>query len=512
MAQTSIRQAILGVSGVILFSKLLGFLREMVVAARFGTSREYDIFLIAVAAPVFFTVVVINATNFLIIPFLSRRMSEKSEGGWKSFWSLFSSFLPIVAGLTVIIMITAPALVKIVSPSLSGETLRQGIQYCRIFSLMLMLGFLESFLRSALNVKKEFAYPAFGIIIFNIVATAAIYFFSGKLSVIAILIGFLAGTLCQILFLFLRLLKFDILEHFHFRFFNNDVKQLFTLGGMVIIVELLSGPYFLIDRYFASDLASGVISALNYCGLLIMIPVSIAGSAIATVTFPYLSDRINNNRGADFARLLHQTIRLSLVIGLPCTIFYMAFSRELVAGVFLRGAFDLNSLKITSDVLLFLAPCVIFHFLYTIFMQSCYACGKQKYVMMIIIVALVLKFVLTGLFKSLLDYPGIPLASAILEMLTVAMLAFVLTREGRIIGVRKLLTTSLKVMVASFPIIVMAIFYRNLPDFSLGMNLVSRLRVIPAGVIGLIFFAAIAYWLKVEEVHSFVNYLRKGWR
>jgi putative peptidoglycan lipid II flippase len=507
--EARIRQAIIGVSGIAILSKLLGFLREMVIAERFGTSRQYDILLIGIAAPIFFNLVLVNATNFLVVPFLSKKMSQDSNSGWRSFWSLANSFLIIVILLVLAIIAAAPLLVKIVGPSLAGDSLQNGILYCRIISLLVLLGFLESFFRSALNVKKEFVYPATGTIILNVIAISIIYLFSGSMSVMAILIGLLVGSFCQVLFLFLKLLGFKVSRHFHMTLFDADARGLLAVGGMIIIVELISRTYFLIDRFYASDLAPGVVSALNYGSLLVMLPVSVAGLAIANVTFPYLSDRLHGDQPGRFAELLRSTIQLSLVVGVPCGIFYLFFAHELTAAVFLRGAFDLDSLAMTSRLLIFLVPHLVSLFLYSILIQACYASGRQKYVLVIAVAAVILKFIMTGIFKELLNYSGIALATSVVEVLTLGLLMMVLARDNQIVGVRTHLVTLGKVVLASLPMMAIGIYYLSLPDFVVGMNLIRKMRVVPAFIFSAIGFVMIGYMIRIPEVRDFIDNARR---
>ncbi len=481
----------------------------MVIAERFGTSHQYDILLIGIAAPIFFNLVLVNATNFLTVPLLSRKMSSGAEAeGWRSFWSLFNSLLAIVALIVVSVIIAAPWLVKAVAPTLESEAWREGVYYCRLISALILLGFLESFLRSALNIKKDFIFPATGTIILNIIAIAAIYALSAKMSVLAILLGLVIGTLVQDCYLFFRLMGFNILKYFHLEFFPEDIRHAFASAGIIVMVELLSRTYFLIDRYFASEMVSGVVSALNYCSLLVMLPVSIAAFAISSVTFPYMSDHAGENREKDFANLLHSTLRLSLLIGIPSGIFYLLFARDLTAAVFFRGAFDAVSLAMTSRLLVLLAPYLICLFLYTILMQACYAAGKQKAVLIITVISIVIKIVSTALFAHWFDYPGIALSTTITSATTVILMVVVLSRGHRITNISDLFSGIAKILLASLPIAILGYFYGPSAEFERGMSLLVRFRIIPAMLISLVGFVTIAYFIDLREVRELINKMR----
>jgi len=506
----AIRQAIIGVSGIAILSKLVGFLREMVTAERFGTSHEYDIFLLAISAPVFFQLVAMRATNFLTVPIISKMNSSTDDGAIKrNIWSMFNSLFSIVTLLLIAVFLAAPYLVKLIAPDLTAENLTLGIYYCRTFSLTIFLSFLESFLRSVLNVKKSFAYPAMGIIILNVVIILSIYLFSGKISVSAIMLGTICGMALQVIFLLIKLWDIKVLKHFNLNIFSSQVKQALTVGSVIVCVELLMATFFLIDRYFASDLGEGVVSAIKYAGVLVNLPGNVIGFAIAAVTFPYLSERAGTERFNEFSSLLHSSLSLALIIGIPTGIFFFVFSSEIIAAVFLRGAFDMTSLVMTSRILKMYAPHLICLFLYAILIQACYSSGRQKIVFWITLLAVFLKLFLTWFFKIIFDYPGIAMASSTVHIIIVLLMIMSLTGGNLLDNLKKLMTTIIRVIIASTPIIIISLFIGELPGLSGHPTFLLKMRVVPIAVISILLFVGISYIISISEVKSFIKGLRK---
>ncbi len=505
-AGISIRHAIFGVSGVVIASKLLGFLREMVIAERFGTSLEYDIYLIAVAAPIFFNVVIVRSVNFLIVPYLSRKLAgNTNENDWRSIWSVFNSLIFIVVLAIGAVLLLAPYMVRLIGSDLTGETFKTAVFYCRAISVLLLLSFLESFLRSALNVKKKFVYPALGTVILNITAIIIIYLFSQDISVGAILAGILTGTFIQVLFLLVRLFDIKLFKYFNFNIFSDESKRALTIGGAIVGVELLTSTYFIIDRYFAADLQTGVVSALNYCSFLVMLPVSVIGITIASVTFPYLSERAGPGQARSFSALMRSTILISLAVGVPVAIFYLFFAKELTAAVFLRGAFDLQSLEMTSKILVTLTPQLASLFLFTILIQACYAIQRQRIVFYTALMAVALKILLTWLFRDIFGYPGIGLATSAAYIYSVLVLIVFLARARILVGFGNFLVVILKLVIASVPIYFIGQYYQNMEDFKTGMEFLSKMRIIPAALISGAVFTIIAYLLKIKPIHETIN-------
>lgn len=499
----SIRQAIFGVSGVVLISKFSGFIREMVIAERFGTTSEYDVFLIAIAVPIFFNVVVVRSVNFLSVPFLTRQLSETDKiAGKRNIWSVYNSNLMVVITICLAVIALAPQLVRLISENLSATEFSQGVIYCRLATLLILLSYHESFLRSALNVKKHFAYPIAGIIINNVVIITLIYIFSGRLSVGAILLGLLTGVLVQNIFLLLRLWNVRFFGFFNLKLFNKTVRHTLSAGATIITIEMLMRAFFIIDRYYAADMTAGVVSALNYCSLLVMLPVSVVGYAIAAVTFPYLSERTGPSHRREFSDLLKKSLSLSLTIAVPAGIFYFIFAEEITAAVFLRGAFDLTSLRLTSEILITLAPYLICQFIYTILIQAHFSAGLERRVLYTAIMAVILKLILTGIFSSILDYPGIGLATSTVFLLTVSILVVSLIKTDRLRNVHGLAILLLKLVLASLPILVVGYFYQDLSAFAPGMNLLSKMRVIWAAPPAAFLFILAGYGLKVDIIRQ----------
>ncbi len=504
-----IRLAILGVSGVAIFSKIFGLLREMVIADKFGTSHEYDLFLIGVAAPSFFQMVLANATNYIMVFFLSKNLTDTQDGtNWRSFWKAFNSLLVISLLLGGLIALLAPVLVRLIAPGLSVEDFGHGVFYCRAVSILIVLCFIESLVRSALNVKKIFVYPALGSIILNLSIIVIISLFAGRLSVVSLLLALFLGHLLQIIFLLFKLSEFRLARDFEFKFFDKEVAKILNVGGIVILVELLIRSYFLIDRHFASDLEPGVVSALSYAGLLALLPASVVGGSIASVTFPYLSERGSREQIPEFANLLHKTIRFSLVVGIPCSLFYIMFAKELTAAAFFRGAFDLNSLQLTSQVLVYMSPYLLFVFFTPVFLQACYSAARHRAVLLIAVVAIGMKVALTGLFKNLFGFRGIAISITTVEFLTMAMMTYILIHNKRMISLKDLALTAGKTLIISLPIIGLSLIFRNFPEFSMHMELMSKFRVIPAAVASFIIFIGLGYWMKLDEVRALIGYLK----
>jgi putative peptidoglycan lipid II flippase len=508
-----IRGAVLGVSGAAILSKAFGFLREATIADRFGTFPQYDLLLVGIAAPIFLNMAISNAANFLIVPFLSKSFVEGGlESGWKKFWRLFFTLLAVSLAAAAATFAAAPLLVKIIAPSLEIQDMEKGIWYCRLISGLITLGFVETILRSALNVRKVFVYPAIGSIILNITIIVVIAVLSKTLSVLSLILAMYVGHLATIIFLSARLAGLGLMRHFEARIFDPEITRALGAGGAIIAVEFLMRSYFMVDRHFASELESGVISGLSYAGLLIMLPISVAGASIATVTFPYLSDRAGKKRSLEFVSLLNKAIRISIALGIPCSIFYAMFAREITAAAFFRGAFDGASLELTSRLLTFMSPQILFLFLAPLLLQACYSTGRQKTVLVVAVISIIAKLALAWALSRLFNYPGIALSIAAIEALMTVLMLCVLARDNKVSEAKRAATTAIKAAFASVPIVAIGLAAKSLPEINQGADIISKFRIIPIGVVSSFFFYLLSRLIRLDEIRFATPFTKGGTR
>ena len=187
----------------------------------------------------------------------------------------------------------------------------------------------------------------------------------------------------------------------------------------------------------------------------------------------------------------------------------LLFPAELVKAVYFRGEFNLISLEFTSGILQYLAPYLLMLFLYSLLIQACYAAGKQKSVLVIAVIAVILKFALTGLFTRELGYIGIPLSTTIVGLLTVMAATYLLLQANWLTFDILFLRALAKILAASVPIVLIAIVCRNIPGLAQNDSIIARYWVLPAACIAVILFIIIGRVLKLSEISDFLNLVRR---
>jgi putative peptidoglycan lipid II flippase len=278
-------------------------------------------------------------------------------------------------------------------------------------------------------VKKIFTFPAGGAIVFNLISICCIILFSQQFSIGAIAIGLLAGMFLQVVYLFTRLLPFKPFRAYSGQFSSGELRAIITTAGLLILIELLNRSYFLIDRYFAVRFGDGIISSLNYGQVLVQLPDAVVGFAIASVVFPFFSQLETKESAGAFSALYQNAIIGGTIVALPLAVLFFVNAQEVVSLVLRRGAFDSQSVHLTSNILRPYTPSIVALFVVSSSIRACYARGMVRQVLALTICLLAVKFIGTAVLSQWVGYPGISAATSLSQVAFAAGLVILITRR-----------------------------------------------------------------------------------
>ncbi|MCK5124885.1 MAG: murein biosynthesis integral membrane protein MurJ [candidate division Zixibacteria bacterium] len=387
----TIKRATIGIALIVLVSKAIGFVREMVIAYHFGTNPEYDVYLVAVSIPIAFFALVSGLSN-LIIPVYSKAAADDNRGVlFSALWKNINTLLGGIIIITLSIIVFSEEIIRFSAPGFTSGQVADAAEICRIASIIIVMGYLETFFRSALNCEKQFFLPAAGPIGANIVFIAIVLLFSGQYSTHAVMIGLVSGYAVQMLVVFLAFRSCAVVKFFKpaISFFSH--RRFYAVAVIILLIEAASQLYTIIDRYFASSLPDGVISALGYTYILFMLPVSVFAYALSTAIFPYLSDSFVKKDNKATSELLSRGISITLLLSIPIGLLFWVFSREIVILVFQRGAFDAQSAELTARLLKYFALGITGHSLITLMYRAYYAANQYKGLILSVLAAIGIK-------------------------------------------------------------------------------------------------------------------------
>jgi putative peptidoglycan lipid II flippase len=505
----TLKQVTVGIALLVLLSKGVGFFREVIIAYRFGTGIEYDTYLIAVSVPIALFSLFGYAFSNLFIPGYSYAVSaDDKKTGLSALWSDFNlSLLAAMAAMLVIIAL-APNLIRYIAPGLKNRYLPEAVLIVRVSSCIVVLAVLEAFFRSVLNAEKRFFIPAAGPILANIILIISIISFAGTISTRAILYGLVLGYLAQVVLVFFPFRRSKILDYFHFGFIQKHTGKFVTIAIIILIIEGASQVYAIVDRYFASSMDPGIVSALGYAYLLIMLPVAIFAYALSTALFPYMTDAFADADKRQAASLISRGIKISLLLALPATMIFWVFSEKIVLLLFRRGAFDMQSVEYTAGLMKYLALSLTGQFILWVMSRAYYA-ARRYGILFVHVIVLAAKIIFTIICVNAYGYIGLAVSSSISYSIGAALLMAFTGRALARIDVKAILVYVVRVMTATAagflaaylvcrPIIADWVGFGQL---LMGLPLAVALSLLATGVVG--------YGLNISDIRNLPEVL---WR
>lgn len=311
------------VSSFTMLSRLLGFVRDVLVARAFGASPLMDAFLVAFKIPNFMRrLFAEGGFSQAFVPILSEYQKTKSEQELVSFLSVVAGTLSSVLIVVVVLVeLTAPFWIYIFAPGFVDESVRYQNAYEMLRWTFPYLAFisLAAFMSSILNTFSRYAVPAATPILLNVVMIAFVTlvcpYVDKPMHALAMSI-FVAG-LVQCIFQWPFLIKMGLSFRPRVDWRDPSVKRLLKQMVPAILGVSVSQINLLVGTLFASFLPVGSITWLYYSDRLMNFPLGVFGVAISTVILPPLSRAHTSGNHKTYEKCLDWSIRSILIIGLP---------------------------------------------------------------------------------------------------------------------------------------------------------------------------------------------------
>ncbi|RJX19584.1 MAG: murein biosynthesis integral membrane protein MurJ, partial [Desulforudis sp.] len=305
-------QATIVIALLNLLSRILGLGREVVIAHMFGATAVTDAYLVAFTLPFLFFAILSQALATVVVPVFTE---YKTRGQHLEAWKLSSNVINLLfAALTVLTLLgvlAAPLLVKVIAPGLTGATAELAAALTRIMFPVLVFAGLATIFSGILNANYIFGIPAFSGAVNNVViiggalTLGSIYGIQGL--AYGTVLGMVAATLVQLPTL--RRAGFRFKATFDWR--HPGVQKVFYLVVPVTVGITISQLYIIVDRFLASMLPAGSIAALNFGTKLIQLPVSLFVLALSTAVFPTLTTWVAEGKHQEVADMMRRALRIT---------------------------------------------------------------------------------------------------------------------------------------------------------------------------------------------------------
>ena len=346
-----------------IISRILGYLRDILIAIFLGASIFADAFFVAFRLPNTFRRLFAEGTfNAAFIPSYDSAKLKSQKEGKKFADDVLNFLLLILLFIVTLAEIFTPYLVYLIAPGFVDDNIKfnLAVEFTRITFPFLLFVSLCSFFSGILNSNNKFAAAAATPIILNVILIISILISYLQNINIAKQLSYgvtLAGII-QLIFLIIFSLKFyrpniklslKITNRVKF-FFKKLLPSIFSSG--VTQINILVGT-------IIASFQSGAVSYLYYADRVYQINLAVAGIAVGTVSLPALSKAYQSKNYSKISNIQNKSLLLSLIFSVPASLGLIIASEEIVNGLFGYGSFTVKDIEMTSNALMFFGYGVI---------------------------------------------------------------------------------------------------------------------------------------------------------
>ncbi|UDL04380.1 murein biosynthesis integral membrane protein MurJ [Marinobacter sp. CA1] len=419
-----------------MLSRVLGLVRDMVIARYFGAGTGADAFFVAFKIPNFLRrLFAEGAFSQAFVPVLSSYRETRDITEVRRLVNAVSGTLGLVLlGVTLVAVIGAPALTAVFAPGFLDEPVKFSLasDMLRITFPYLLLISLTAFAGAILNSYDRFAIPAFTPVLLNLAMICAAVFLSPVMEtpVLALAWGvFIAGAL-QLFFQLPFLMRLGLLPRPRVDYRHEGVRRVLKLMAPALFGVSVSQINLLLDTVLASLLQTGSVSWLYYSDRLSELPLGVFGIAIATVILPSLSRKHAAASADQFAATLDWAVRAVLLIGAPAALALALLAEPLIATLFHYGEVTDRDVMMAGASLRAYAAGLLAFMLIKVLAPGFFARQDTRTPVRIGVIAMVANMVFNLALIMPMAHVGLALATSLSAWLNAGLLWRGLKREG----------------------------------------------------------------------------------
>jgi putative peptidoglycan lipid II flippase len=468
-----------------LLSRILGFLRDMVIAHFFGAGMAADAFFVAFRIPnLWRRLVGEGSMTISFIPVYTEYLHQRSEEETREVTHIAFTLMGLVLlVITLFGILFSPFIIQIIAPGFVNipEKFQLTVTLNQIIFPYLFFMGLFALCMGVLNSYRHFFAPAIAPIFLNIsiILSVFLFYYSFQKPVMTLAVGVLAGGVAQFLF---------------------QTPFLWQKGITFI------------DTIFASFLPGGSVSYLFFADRLLEFPLGIFAIAIGMASLPSLSGLASYGKMEELKHTLSFTFRLTAFISIPAMVGLIALKTPIIHLLFQRGLFDYQATAMTAKALLCYSVGLWAIAGVRTLVPAYYALQDSWTPLKIAILCLVANAVLNTIFIFFtpLKHAGLALATSLSSILNLILLSRKLNLKLGGVEIGKSVKSLIRILFCSLPMGLTAYLICSPGDWSTTGNTAEKILLLGAGIAtGLIVYVMISYLAKNEEMVFLVKMIQR---
>ncbi len=510
----TVSESALILTTITFLSKIIGYLRTVLVAYYFGTSAQVDAFVVAMLIPSLVFGIIAGGLQTVIIPVYTEEKQKNLQKA-KTFVNQIFLINVIVLLLFSFIMFLFPtAFVKVVAYGFKGTRLSQATYFMRFLIIFGFFNVFIGFFIGLLQSERQFLFPAVVTLVGNLFIPFSLLLFAKRIGINSWTIGEISfGTFSfsgMFLYLYFRKRFFR-----HFKFFSVDWKKVWHFFVLLFPIILTSGAnalYQIIDKAVASSLPVGSVAALNFAQLIYRIPLGLLSIPIIVSVYPLFSGFAIKKQYEQYVKVFQDTFTVLMFIIVPVLVLFVVYAYPIVRILYQHGAFTSNSTSLTAFAVSMYSMGLFTISINLLFQRVFFSFKDTKTPLYITISILVFNAVGDVLLSKILGVGGIGLATALATIIGFFLYTLTIRRKGLInISYDSLAKEGLKIICASAMMLFVALLFKKFINYSQTF-VVLLFRFTVVVILLVASYLISAYLLKSSGLSIFVKYLRRMFR
>ncbi|SNR64750.1 putative peptidoglycan lipid II flippase [Methylobacillus rhizosphaerae] len=430
-------KALAAVGSMTLLSRVLGFVRDTLIARVFGAGMYTDAFFVAFKIPnLLRRLFAEGAFSQAFVPVLAEYKNRRGHEATHDLVSKVATLLGLVLMLVTLVgILAASAIVYVSAPGWARsepQTFMLTVDMLRIIFPYIFLISLVALAGGVLNTYSKFSVPAFTPVWLNIAFICAALFFAPYFDppIMVLAWAVFAGGLLQLGFQLPFLRRIGMLPRLRLDFQDEGVWRILKLMGPAVFGVSIAQLSLLINTIFASFLESGSVSWLYYADRLMEFPTGLLGVALGTILLPSLSKSVADQAESEYSSLLDWGLRLTLLLALPAAVALAVLAVPLVTSLFHYGAFTEHDVWMTQQALVAYSLGLLGLILVKVLAPAFYARQNIKTPVKIAVATLLATQLMNLVFVGIFQHAGLALAIGLGACINASLLYYQLRRRG----------------------------------------------------------------------------------
>ena len=428
------------VSGFTLLSRITGLIREMLVASIFGAGATTDAFFVAFRIPnLLRRLFAEGAFSQAFIPVLGQSKALNGDAETKILVDRTATLLFwIVSVITILGIVGVSGVMWVMAGTM--EVGSERYEYTRVMTQIMfpyiIFMSLTALSAGVLNTWGNFSTPSFSPVLLNLAMIAAAVFLAPHFNppIYALTVGVIVGGILQLVWQIPALVRIGMLPKFSFNVVaaarDPNVRKILKLMLPATLAVSVAQISLIINTNWAASLGNGAVSWISYADRLMEFPTGMLGVALGTILLPSLTRAHSSNNHAEYERLLHWGLRLTLLLAFPAAVGLGVLAIPLTSTLFQHGRFSAIDAQKTAEALSMYSIGLIGLISVKILASAYYAKQDILTPVLIGISVLISTQLMNVLFVPHLQHAGLSLSISLGACLNAMILVILLGRRG----------------------------------------------------------------------------------